>query len=229
MKNDLNQCIETFIDSLLAVRIHFERTISASPSSGHGFDKHYIDFIRRFCKEEVSDIDEVIRGLRRGCIPYGTWGHYAPSPDSPFEDASKFGGWNNDFHQIAPRIMAAAEGLQTYIDDSRIYRIWIRSHYSLENIAIGLALNNIQCDAEDYWAWVIGERDGLRVDLTRTHTLPPDEQDTEIFLVHGLSFPPELKTLIVADLRQIVNGPIQCGRVIVEGNDGKRIVTETIL
>ncbi len=67
---------------------------------------------------------------------------------------------------------------------SAITDLWFVSPLSLDAIATGIGLVDVDPDAENYWEWVIGTHPAfaLRVDITRTHTVPAGETDTRIFL-----------------------------------------------
>ncbi len=89
--------------------------------------------------------------------------------------------------------------------------VWFRSHLSLAEIARRLGLREVTENAENYWAWVIGTLDGVRLDITRTHTGLAGNVDTRVFVLDG-SFTEPLITELVGRLRAFVSSPITCGR-----------------
>ncbi|MGZ5519217.1 MAG: hypothetical protein ACXWJX_16085 [Limisphaerales bacterium] len=52
----------------------------------------------------------------------------------------------------------------------------------LESLGQQIGLTDIQADAENYWCWIIGEFNDVLIDITRTHTVPPEQTDTRLFL-----------------------------------------------
>ena len=67
---------------------------------------------------------------------------------------------------------------------SAVTDLWFVSSASLTSIAEAIGLVAVGPDAENYWEWVIGRHPehGVKVDITRTHTMPAGETDTRIFL-----------------------------------------------
>jgi hypothetical protein len=114
------------------------------------------------------------------------------------------------------------------LDANRVTDIWFRSESSLRDIAAGLELLEIVEDAENYWEWIIGLVGSVRVDLTRTHTLPNGESDARLFLLDGGEFSEAQVLELVGRLRTFVSGEISCGRWEYRaGNDFDRIVVKT--
>ncbi|HEX8694407.1 MAG TPA: hypothetical protein VF746_18440 [Longimicrobium sp.] len=104
--------------------------------------------------------------------------------------------------------------------DDRITDVWFRSALPLAALAEGLRLEDVEEDAEDYWEWVTGTMSGERIDITRTHALPPEATDTRVFLPDGEALPAGLLGELVARLREVVPGPITAGRwEYLRGND----------
>ena len=98
--------------------------------------------------------------------------------------------------------------------------IWFRTSKSLKEVTECLGLLDVSFDAENYWEWAIGELHGAKLDVTRTHTRPPESTETRIFMLDNSAFPDELKNAIVQSLRPIVSGSIYCGQwIYVSGND----------
>ena len=89
--------------------------------------------------------------------------------------------------------------------------IWFRSPLSLAEIARRLGLREVTEDAEDYWAWVIGTLDDVRLDITRTHARSAGNVDTRVFVLDS-SFTEPLITELVGRLQAFVLSPIICGR-----------------
>jgi hypothetical protein len=103
---------------------------------------------------------------------------------------------------------------------SAITDIWFRSARSLEEIADALGLVEVNYDAEDYWEWMIGTFGDVKLDVTRTHTCPPQQTDTRIFQVGRGAFGKDLIDGIVSRLSPVASAPISCGRwVYRSGND----------
>ncbi len=90
--------------------------------------------------------------------------------------------------------------------------LWFRSPLSLREIATRLGLADVCSDSENYWTWEIGTLNGARLDITRTHTKPPETADTRIFLVDNTKFSEELIVEIVSRLQSFIRGAITCGR-----------------
>ncbi len=92
-----------------------------------------------------------------------------------------------------------------------------------------LGLEDAVQDCEDHWVWVIGRFDGVRLDLTRTHTKRARLVDTRVFPLDTDAFDERVKQRLVARLRQVVDGPISCGRWIpLAGNSFELKATEVI-
>ena len=90
--------------------------------------------------------------------------------------------------------------------------IWFRSKLPLDEIAHRLGLQEVIEDGEDYWDWVIGKLRDVELDVTRTHTEPPELVETCIFLVSREEMPASLVADLVQRLRPFVSGNIHCGR-----------------
>jgi hypothetical protein len=93
----------------------------------------------------------------------------------------------------------------------KITDVWFRSTLPLAEVAARLGLLDVSEDAENYWAWVIGTLDGVRLDITRTHTRPAGEVDTRAFVQGRGGFSTALLEELVRRLRAFVSGPITCG------------------
>ena len=116
--------------------------------------------------------------------------------------------------------------------DKRITDLWFRTPLSLEQIAERLELTDVDVDSENYWEWVIGTAAGVRIDITRTHTVPAGTTDTRIFILTPeppiRSFDADLIDHLVVRLRRFVEGPISCGRwIYLRGDDFDLVVVAT--
>lgn len=110
---------------------------------------------------------------------------------------------------------------------SGIIDVWFRTELSLNAIALKRRLINVQFDCEDYWEWAIGTFVDTTLDITRTHTLPPDQTDTRIFLCEKNEFPPTLLDNLLSCLGQFITGAIKCGRWIPQAdNEFDRVVMQ---
>lgn len=102
---------------------------------------------------------------------------------------------------------------------SEVTDVWFRSRLRLDEIAQRLGLQHLTQDAENYWAWVIGNLGDTRLDITRTHTRPAGTVDTRLFVLDG-EFTEPLLIELVGRIRGFVTGPIWCGRWVYRtGND----------
>lgn len=106
--------------------------------------------------------------------------------------------------------------------------VWFRTPLSLLDIARQLELRDIEPDAENYWEWAIGWLDDNELDITRTHTQPPESVDTFIFNFNRDPIPEDTLDLLVARLRPIVRGSIFAGQsTYIGGNDFRYTVVRT--
>ncbi|MFF3322391.1 hypothetical protein [Streptomyces sp. NPDC002889] len=109
--------------------------------------------------------------------------------------------------------------------------VWFRSHQSLEELAAAVGARVDIIDGENYWEWVIADLADIQIDITRTHTAPPEETDTRIFPYRYdlSSFPPHVLRQLVAGLQRIGIDPIYVGKwVYRQGNDFDYVVHERI-
>ena len=118
------------------------------------------------------------------------------------------------------------------MDDPRITDVWFRSALTLDEIARQLELRDVSLDYENHWEWVIGSLDGVALDVTRTHTEPAADTDTNIFILAREppkpSFGAELLDELIGRLRRFVDGPIWCGRwMYVRGQEFDRVVVRS--
>lgn len=90
--------------------------------------------------------------------------------------------------------------------------IWFRSALSLAELAQRLGLQDVVEDGEDYWDWAIGRFGDVEIDVTRTHTEPPELVETRIFLVNCEEMSASLVADLVQRLRSFVPGNVYCGR-----------------
>ncbi|MBL9019344.1 MAG: hypothetical protein JNL83_34470 [Myxococcales bacterium] len=113
--------------------------------------------------------------------------------------------------------------------------LWFVSDASLDVIAEGLGLRDVNADIENHWEWVIGtlaEFPDTLLDITRTHTVPAGETTTRIFIWAG---PPirelsaDLVELLATRLRAMGIAPVHAGRWIYRrGNEFDLVVERTI-
>lgn len=103
--------------------------------------------------------------------------------------------------------------------------IWFRSAQTLAGLATRLGWEELERDAENEWAWVIGSFQGLRWDITRLHTRGARSVDTRIFLLDGSEIPDAFVEAMANALLQIVDPPVFAGRWEYErGNDFRKVV-----
>lgn len=100
--------------------------------------------------------------------------------------------------------------------------VWFRSPLSLLDIAQQLELRDIELDAENYWEWAIGWIDDVKLDITRTHTQPPETVDTKIFDYNLAPFTDDTLVTLVARLRPVVENTIFAGQSEYLGGDDFR-------
>ncbi len=103
--------------------------------------------------------------------------------------------------------------------------IWFRAAMSLDEIAIAIGMSDQVHDAEDYWEWVIGELNGIQLDLTRSHTKPRTDSDTRIFRLDNLQFSESEIEALCDRLCSATNSTIRWGRwEYISGNDYNKII-----
>ncbi|MDJ0836312.1 MAG: hypothetical protein QNK37_07315 [Acidobacteriota bacterium] len=108
--------------------------------------------------------------------------------------------------------------------------IWFRTGMHLMRLGQALNLRRIRHDYEDYWEWITGIYGDVTLDITRTHTLEPEDTDTRIFVQFG----PKIFT--DADCRSLAAGltaqgieSVSLGRwVYLKGNDFEKQVVRTV-
>lgn len=103
----------------------------------------------------------------------------------------------------------------------KITHIWFYTSLSLEDLNDALGAELDYADGENYWEWSVSTLNGMELDITRTHTKPPAETPTIIFLLSNPSeFTEEQLTLIIDKLKQSGIMPISLGqRNYISGND----------
>lgn len=94
----------------------------------------------------------------------------------------------------------------------KITDIWFRSKLPLTEIARRLGLRDVTDDAENYWEWVSGTLDDIRLSITRTHTQPAERVDTRIFIPGANEFSAVLLAELVERLQSFVSGTVVGGR-----------------
>jgi hypothetical protein len=100
-----------------------------------------------------------------------------------------------------------------------ILDIWLRSPLTLSALVDAPGLRECEFDTENYWEWAIGWIDGVRLNVTRTHTAPPASVDTRIFCNDIGPFPTTLKDAIVDRLLRADCDPVLCGRWVYRSGD----------
>jgi hypothetical protein len=87
--------------------------------------------------------------------------------------------------------------------------IWFQSELPLDEIAQRLGLQDV---IEDYWTWIIGRLANVKLDITRTHTQPPDIVETRIFEINHEEMTESLVADLARRLQLFVRGAVHCGR-----------------
>jgi hypothetical protein len=106
--------------------------------------------------------------------------------------------------------------------------IWFRTGLSLIDIGRGLGLTAIAEDSENYWAWIIGELEGRRIDVTRTHRRKASSTDTRIFVLGDDRFIPALRQTVVDRLHALGISPVHYGTwKYLRGNDFDKVAVGT--
>jgi SAM-dependent methyltransferase/dienelactone hydrolase len=111
--------------------------------------------------------------------------------------------------------------------------LWFVSGDRLDELAAKLGLVEVHADIENYWEWVIGtlpEHPGLRIDITRTHTVAPAETDTRIFLWddHERTMSDALVDLLAQRLHASGIAQVHAGQWRYRhGNEFDRVVVRT--
>jgi hypothetical protein len=72
---------------------------------------------------------------------------------------------------------------------------WFRSTQSSISLAAAVGLSSTVHDSEDFWEWVIGDLDDLRLDITRAHARAPNDTDVRIFRLDNGEFDAALRDL----------------------------------
>jgi hypothetical protein len=100
--------------------------------------------------------------------------------------------------------------------------LWFRTELELTELATGLGAVLRTSDAEDWWAWVIADLDeGVRLDITRPHGVPPADFDTRVFrLGPDRTLPPRSSTGWPPASPRWGCGP--CGRLLADGRPADR-------
>jgi hypothetical protein len=108
--------------------------------------------------------------------------------------------------------------------------VWFVTKLDIEELAEKIGLSDIDADAENYWEWVTGSLIEFKLDITRTHTVPPEETETRIFLLEEKKqFTQELCDLIEERLKQLNIAPIHFGSwVYKQGNDFELCSVKTV-
>jgi hypothetical protein len=113
---------------------------------------------------------------------------------------------------------------------AEITDIWFYTGLPLSKLGAVLGLSDIEPDGENYWEWIIGELDGLALDITRTHTVPAADTPTRIFRLGGQrAFSQAMIDVLVERITAAGIAPIMLGAWIYRsGNDFDLRVDGTI-
>jgi hypothetical protein len=108
--------------------------------------------------------------------------------------------------------------------------LWFRTELELTELATGLGAVLRTSDAEDWWAWVIADLDeGVRLDITRPHGVPPADFDTRVFrLGPDRTLPPPLVDRLAAGLAALGVRTVWVGSLTVVRRDYWRTVDRRI-
>ena len=94
---------------------------------------------------------------------------------------------------------------------SGVSDIWFRTELEVEQVGEVLGLHEPRHDHENRWEWIIGDFEGVSLDLTRDHTHANAEVDLQIFRYDGGNFGQGLLALITEKLEPIAIGEIEHG------------------
>ena len=99
----------------------------------------------------------------------------------------------------------------------------------LEFVGQRIGLTDIQVDAENHWYWIIGEFDGLLVDITRAQSVPPEQTDTRLFLYpRADEIAADIADELVSRLHALRISPVYLGSwVYKRGNEYEKQILQT--
>jgi|tagenome__1003787_1003787.scaffolds.fasta_scaffold20406416_1 hypothetical protein len=161
--------------------------------------------------------DQLANALRQRRRAFLIWMRHAIDPFSIL-GGQKDIAWDN-VRRAQRRVLRARRAIERHFRWEAanmkvdVRDIWFRTGLPLPDIARRIRLeSDFFEDGEDYWNWVIGRLGDVELDITRTHTQPPELVETRIFEVgHGI-LPESLVLEIVERLRPFVSSPIYSGR-----------------
>jgi hypothetical protein len=106
--------------------------------------------------------------------------------------------------------------------------IWFRTELDIRNLGDKLNLINIEEDAENFWEWIIGTFNGVRIDISREHSVPAQSTDTRIFVYERKKeFSIELSNELVKHLHALNISPVYLGNWIsLSGNAFKKNIID---
>jgi hypothetical protein len=81
--------------------------------------------------------------------------------------------------------------------------LYVRCSLPLREVAERLGARVTLEDAEDRWAWVLADLDGVVIDITRDHTVPAGATDTRIFRYDNQPFDADMERRITSVIRRI--------------------------
>jgi len=111
---------------------------------------------------------------------------------------------------------------------NKITDIWFRTELDLRDLGDKFNLLNIEEDSEDFWEWIIGTFQGIRIDISREHSVPSQSIDTRIFVLEGNNeFDLEIINALVNHLHLLNITPVYLGYwVLLSGKKFKKKVLE---
>jgi hypothetical protein len=111
---------------------------------------------------------------------------------------------------------------------NKITDIWFRTDLDLRVLGDKLNLLKIDEDAENFWEWIIGTFQGVRIDISREHTVPSVSTDTRIFIIEGNNeFEMKILSALVNHLHLLNITPVYLGYwVLLSGKKFKKKVLE---
>lgn len=89
--------------------------------------------------------------------------------------------------------------------------IWLRTELEILQVAEVLGLHEPRYRREKLWEWVIGDFEGLSLDLTRDRTQPSADVDLQILRCDLENFGQGLIALIEEKIESIAIGEIEHG------------------
>ncbi|MFG2975509.1 hypothetical protein ACGFYY_21330 [Streptomyces sp. NPDC048331] len=102
--------------------------------------------------------------------------------------------------------------------------VWFRTHLSLGEVSALFDTPVDDWDGENHWEWVDLDFADIGINISRTHTVPPEQTETRIarrgYPTWEYEFPQDALRQIVAALQRAGVDPIHTGKVeCPQGND----------